>query len=66
MNATIVDLINLVVLYATDYLMPVLLIGFVLAVIMRLLITVTIRRQKRFVKEFVKRVHQDIMANPTR
>jgi hypothetical protein len=64
MNATIVDLINLVVLYATDYLMPVLLIGFVLAVIMRLLITVTIRRQKRFVKEFVKRVHQDIMANP--
>jgi hypothetical protein len=64
MNATIVDLINLVVQYATDYLMPVLLIGFVLAVIMRLLITVTIHRQKRFVKEFVKRVHQDIMANP--
>ena len=64
MNATIVDLINLVVQYATDYLMPVLLFGFVIAVIMRLLITVTIRRQKRFVKEFVKRVHQDIIANP--
>jgi len=64
MNATIVDLINLVVQYATDYLMPVLLFGFVIAVIMRLLITVTIHRQKRFVKEFVKRVHQDIMANP--
>ena len=64
MNATIVDMINLVVLYATDYLMPALLIGFVLAVIMRLLITVTIHRQKRFVKEYCKRVHQDIAANP--
>lgn len=64
MNESIFDLINIVVQYATDYLMPVLLIGFVLAVIMRLLITVTIRRQKRFVKEFVKRVHQDILANP--
>ncbi len=64
MNAAIVDLINIVVQYATDYLMPALLFGFVLAVIMRLLITVTIRRQKRFVKEFVKRVHQDIMVNP--
>lgn len=64
MNATIVDLINVVVLYATDYLMPLLLFGFLLAVIMRCLITVTIHRQKRFVKEFVKRVHQDIMANP--
>ncbi len=64
MNAAIVDLINIVVIYATDYLMPLLLFGFVLAVIMRLLITVTIRRQKRFVKEFVKRVHQDIIANP--
>ena len=64
MNAAIVDLINVVVQYATDYLMPLLLFGFVLAVIMRLLITVTIRRQKRFVKEFCKRVHQDILANP--
>lgn len=64
MNAAIVDLINLVVQYATDYLMPLLLFGFVLAVIMRLLITVTVHRQKRFVKEFCKRVHQDIMANP--
>ncbi len=64
MNAAIVDLINIVVQYATDYLMPLLLFGFVLAVIMRLLITVTIHRQKRFVKEFCKRVHQDILANP--
>ena len=64
MNAAIVDLINLVVQYATDYLMPLLLFGFVLAVIMRLLITVTVHRQKRFVKEFCKRVHQDIMASP--
>ena len=64
MNETIVDMINLVVLYATDYLMPLLLFGFILAVIGRLLITVTIHRQKRFVKEFCKRVHQDIMANP--
>jgi hypothetical protein len=64
MNAAIVDMINLVVAYATDYLMPLLLIGFVLAVIMRLLITVTIHRQKKFIKEFCKRVHQDIAANP--
>ena len=64
MNAAIVDMINLVVNYATDYLMPLLLIGFVLAAVMRLLITVTIHRQKRFVKEFCKRIHQDINANP--
>jgi hypothetical protein len=64
MNAAIVDMINLVVAYATDYLMPLLLGGFVLAVIMRLLITVTIHRQKKFIKEFCKRVHQDIAANP--
>ena len=64
MNQAIVDIINAVVIYATDYLMPILLIGFVLAVVMRLLITVTIHRQKRFVKEYCKRVHQDILANP--
>ena len=64
MNESIVNLINAVVVYATDYLMPLLLFGFVLAVIMRLLITVTIHRQKRFVKEFCKRVHQDIAASP--
>ncbi|MGD8421391.1 MAG: MotA/TolQ/ExbB proton channel family protein, partial [Gammaproteobacteria bacterium] len=64
MNESIVNLINAVVVYATDYLMPLLLFGFVLAVIMRLLITVTVRRQKRFVKEFCKRVHQDIAASP--
>jgi hypothetical protein len=64
MNAAIVELINLVVQYATELLMPLLLIGFILAMIARLLITVTINRQKRFVKEFSKRVHQEILANP--
>jgi len=64
MNESIVNLINAVVVYATDFLMPLLLFGFVLAAIMRLLITVTVHRQKRFVKEFCKRVHQDIAANP--
>ncbi len=64
MNAAIVDMINLIVAYATDYLMPALLFGFLLAVIMRLLITMTIHRQKRFVKEFCKRIHQDINQNP--
>jgi len=64
MNEAIVDMINLVVTHATDYLMPLLLGAFILAVIARLLITVTIHRQKRFVKEYCKRVHQDIMANP--
>ncbi len=64
MNASIVDLINIIVLYATDYLMPFLLIAFILAVIARLLITVIIQRQRRFVKEFCKRVHQYIVNNP--
>jgi len=64
MNATIVDLINLMVVYATDYLMPVLLVSFVFAVILRLLISVTIRRQKNFIKEFSKRIHRKIMSNP--
>jgi len=64
MNESIVNLINAVVVYATDYLMPLLLFGFVLAVVMRLLITVTVHRQKRFVKEFCKRVHQDIATSP--
>ena len=64
MNANIVDFIDLVVQYATDYLMPFLIIAFILAIIVRLLITVVINRQRRFVKEFCKRVHQDILANP--
>ena len=64
MNESIVDLLNLVVQYATGYLMPVLLVGFVIAVVARLLITVTIHRQKRFIKEFSKRVHQDVTAYP--
>lgn len=64
MNANIVDLINIIVQYATDYLMPFLLIAFILAVIARLLITVIIQRQKRFVKEFCKRVHQHIFDHP--
>jgi hypothetical protein len=64
MNTSIVELINLVVQYATDLLMPVLLVAFIIAVVARLLITVTIHRQKKFVKEFSKRVHQDIVGNP--
>ena len=64
MNSSIVDLINLIVQYATNYLMPFLIGSFVLAVIVRLLITVVINRQRRFVKEFCKRVHHDILNNP--
>lgn len=64
MNAAIVDLINVVVHYATDYLMPMLLLGFIFALILRLLITVSIHRQRSFVKEFNKRVHKDINAHP--
>ena len=64
MNSFVVDMINFVVIYATNYLMGLLLLGFVFAVIARLLITVTVRRQKKFVKEFSKRIHQDIEANP--
>lgn len=64
MNSTIVELINLIVQYATEYLMPVLLIAFFIAVIVRLSITVIVRRQKRFIKEFSKRVHYHIKDNP--
>ena len=64
MNASIVDFINIIVQYATSYLMPFLLLAFCLAVSVRLLITVVINRQRRFVKEFCKRVHHDILTNP--
>lgn len=64
MNSSIVDLINFVVQYATDFLMPLLLFAFIFAVITRVLIAVTIKRQKNFVEEFCKRVHRDIRANP--
>jgi len=64
MNSSIVELINLIVIYATGYLMPFLLISFIIAVVVRLLITVIINRQRRFVKEFCKRVHHDILTNP--
>ena len=64
MNASIVELINLIVQYATDYLMPFLVLAFVLAVMVRLLIAVVINRQRRFVKEFCKRLHHDILVNP--
>ncbi len=64
MNASIVEMINLIVEYATDYLMPFLLIAFCLAVIVRVFITMVINRQRRFVKEFCKRVHHDLYNNP--
>ncbi len=64
MNASIVDVINIIVQYATSYLMPFLLLAFCLAVFARLLIRVVINRQRRFVKEFCKRVHHDILTNP--
>ena len=64
MNSSIVDLINLIVQYATEYLMPLLVLAFLMAVIVRLLITVVINRQRRFVKEFCKRLHHDILINP--
>jgi len=63
-NASIVDMINIIVQYATDYLMPILLGAFVLAVIVRILITVIINRQRRFVKEFCKRVNRELYDNP--
>ena len=64
MNESIVDLINIIVQYATSYLMPFLLLSFCLAVAVRLFITVIINRQRHFVKEFCKRVHHDILTNP--
>lgn len=64
MNSSIVDMINVIVEYATDFLMPFLLVAFCLAVIVRILITVIINQQRRFVKEFCKRVHLDLYTNP--
>ena len=64
MNSAIVDVINAVVAYATDYLMPILVVGFLIAMMLRLLITIAVRRQRSFVREFHKRVHKDINAFP--
>ena len=64
MNEAIVNAINIVVQYATDYLMPILLAAFALAVLARLLITIIVKRQKHFVDEFCKRVHSDLWNNP--
>ena len=64
MNASIFEVVNLLVSYATDYLMPFLLIVFLIAVTARLLISVIIRRQKLFVQEFSKRVYQDLWNHP--
>src|SRR5210317_468221 len=64
MNSAIVDIVNGVVAYATDYLMPTLVLGFLLAAMLRVLITVAVRRQRSFVREFHKRVHKDINVHP--
>lgn len=64
MNASIAGLINIIVIFATDYLMLFLLISFCLAVVLRVLITVIITRQKKFVLEFCKRVHHYNFMNP--
>lgn len=64
MNSKIVDMINFIVQYATDYLMPFLLTAFILAVIARLLIFIIVHRQKRFVEEFCKRVYHDVWHSP--
>ena len=56
MNESIVDLINIIVQYATSYLMPFLIVAFCLAVAVRLLITVIINRQKRFVKSLMTKL----------
>lgn len=64
MNSTIVDTVNIVVQFSTEYLMSILLVAFILAVITRLLILFIISRQKCFVNEFCKRVHQEVLDNP--
>ncbi len=64
MNTSIAGLINVIVTYATDYLMLFLLISFCMAVVLRILITVIVTRQKKFVLEFCKRVHHYNFLNP--
>lgn len=64
MNSVIVEIIDIIVQLAFDYLMPFMLAVFGLAVIARLLISVVIRRQKWFVKEFYKRAHQYVWHEP--
>ena len=64
MNENIVAIINTIVDYATDYLMPVMIGVFIIAVVVRLLIYVVIRQQRTFVKEFCKRVDLDISNHP--
>lgn len=65
MNSNIVDAVNIVVQYSTDYLMPLLLVTFLVAVIVRLLISFVVSRQKQFVGQFCKRVHEEIIDNPS-
>ncbi len=48
--------VDLVVLIATDLLMPLMLFGFIFLVVARILVTYTVKRQEWFVKEFEKRV----------
>mgnify|MGYP000131903493 CR=1 FL=1 len=64
MNSHIVEAINFIVQYATDYLMPALIVIFCMAVVARLLISTIIHRQKKFVEEFCKRVHQNLCQEP--
>jgi hypothetical protein len=64
MNTSIVEIIGFIVQYAFQYLMPFLLLVFILAVFARLLISIIVRRQRRFVEEFCKRVYHDIWNNP--
>ncbi len=56
MHALIKSLIDLVVLFTNQFLVPFLLSAFVFGVIARILVFYTVKRQEWFVKEFEKRV----------
>ncbi|MFK8137722.1 MAG: hypothetical protein AB8E15_05100 [Bdellovibrionales bacterium] len=51
------SIVNLLVVFATDMLIPVMALAFLLGVALRFTITWTVRREMWFAKEFEKRVH---------
>ena len=66
MNDLITDVINGVINFANDMLMPLMVITFVGAVIMRLLIHYTIKREEWFAKAFQKRTYDYLLKKHQR
>ncbi|MDB2425969.1 hypothetical protein N9W41_00320 [bacterium] len=56
-------LIKGIAVFATDYLIPAMLLIFTVGVVLRILISITVKREEWFAKEFEKRVHNYLTEN---